>query len=274
MSHKQFILAAVAAAGFNVSLGAQVFSFDGLNEPYTQDFNNYRGSEATLPQYFSVSWDEGRITPPDDPFTGVGDFATSDPDTSYGAFTAFTSNNADFSFGIRERAPVDLRDARLFFAFTNNTGSPISSFEVSYDVEAWFIGDRRNRIRLKYDTMLDSPDRDTFEEDIFSTDNPSSEMTVGTMVDGSLAANRTTVSGTVDLTTLDDGTGEFFGPLGPGETAYFRWQFSNTDGDGGSLRSGLAINNLSVTAIPEPSVYAAVGGLFALAIVCLRRRRR
>ena len=274
MDRKRIILATTGAFYFAASLSAQVFSFNELNVAYGQDFNDYRGSEATLPQYFSVSWDEGRITPPDDPFTGVGDFATSDPDTSYGAFTAFTSNNADFSFGIRERAPVDLRDARLFFAFTNNTGSPISSFEVSYDVEAWFIGDRRNRIRLKYDTMLDSPDRDTFEVDIFSTDNPSSEMTVGTKVDGSLAANRTTVSGTVDLTTLDDGTGEFFGPLGPGETAYFRWQFSNTDGDGGSLRSGLAINNLSVTAIPEPSVYAAVGGLFALVLVCLRRRRR
>lgn len=270
MHRKKSIFAAVAAVGFAASLGAQVFSFDELNQPYTQDFNTYQGTAATLPENFSVSWDESRIA---DPFTGVGDFATSDPDDSYGAFSAFTSDNGAFSFGIRERAPIDLRDARLFFAFTNNTGVSVSSFEVSYDVEAWFIGDRRNRIRLKYDTLLDSPDRDTFEVDIFSTDNPSAEMTVGTKVDGSLAANRTTVSGTVDLTTLDDGTGEMFGALAPGETAYFRWQFSNTSGDGGSLRSGLAINNLSVTAIPEPSVYAAVGGLLALVLVCLRRRR-
>ncbi|TVQ74931.1 MAG: T9SS C-terminal target domain-containing protein, partial [Balneolaceae bacterium] len=43
-----------------------------------------------------------------------------------------------------------------------------------------------------------------------------------------------------------------FEPLAPGETAWFRWQFSNADGDGGSLRSGLAVNNL-VISIAEPT---------------------
>ena len=223
------------------------FSFTNDMITYTQDFNDYRGSLETLPQYFMVSWDEERT---DNPFTGVGDFDTSDPESSYGAFAAFTSDSEDFSFGIREREPEDLRDARLFFTFTNNTDQPISEFEVSYDVEAWFIGDRRNRIRLKYDNVLDSDERDTFEEDIFSTDNPSAETQIG-KVNGALTENRITVSGVVDITTVDDGTGTMFEPIQPGETAYFRWQFSNTDGDGGSLRSGLAVNNLEITAMIE-----------------------
>ena len=223
------------------------FSFTNDMITYTQDFNDYRGSLETLPQYFMVSWDEERT---DNPFTGVGDFDTSDPESSYGAFAAFTSDSEDFSFGIREREPEDLRDARLFFTFTNNTDQPISEFEVSYDVEAWFIGDRRNRIRLKYDNVLDSDERDTFEEDIFSTDNPSAETEIG-KVNGALTENRITVSGVVDITTVDDGTGTMFEPIQPGETAYFRWQFSNTDGDGGSLRSGLAVNNLEITAMIE-----------------------
>jgi len=209
----------------------------------TQDFNEYRGTEETLPDGFFVSWDESRT---DNPFTGVGNFDTSDPDEAYGGFTAYTSGNGDYSFGIRERTPVDLRNSRLFMEITNDTDQPIFEFEVSYDVEAWFIGDRRNRIRLKYDD--DREDPESFDEDIFSTDNPSSELTPGTKVNGSLAENRTTISGKVDITELER-DGVPIGPLAPGATAWFRWQFSNADGDDGSLRSGLAVNNISVTPV-------------------------
>ncbi|TVQ75627.1 MAG: hypothetical protein EA363_00235, partial [Balneolaceae bacterium] len=240
------------AFAIDLERGVIAFSFTNDLMTYTQDFNDYRGSRATLPEFFSVTWDD-RI---DNPFTGVGDFDTSDPDEAYGGFAAYTAGDGDYSFGIRERAPVDLRDGRLFFAFTNNTDQPISKFEVSYDVEAWFIGDRRNRLRLKYDD--DPEDPESFDEDIFSTDNPSSETTVGTKVNGSLAENRTTVSGTVDITALER-DGVAFEPLAPGETAWFRWQFSNADGDGGSLRSGLAVNNLVITAVVEPEI-----GTFAL----------
>lgn len=244
----------------NSFLGAQ-HAFTDFSTAYTENFNNYRGSSATLPDNMFVTWDQGRTS---EPFQGV----------NTGAFTAYTSDSVNHSFGIRERNPVDLRDGRLFFEFTNNTGTAITGFNVSYDVEAWFIGDRRNRIRLKYDTLLDSPDRSTFETDIFSTENPSATTTPNTAVDGSLAANRITVSGFVDLFALDDGTGEFFGALAPGETAYFRWQFSNADGDGGDLRSGLAINNFQITAIPEPSTYATIFGMLTLGLLGFRHFRR
>ncbi len=208
-----------------------------------QDFNTYRGTAASLPDGVSVTWDDSRI---ENPFTGVGNLNTSDPDEAYGGFAAYTSGNGDYSFGIRERAPVDLRDARLFIEITNNTDQFIFEFEVSYDVEAWFIGDRRNRIRLKYDDDREHPE--SFDEDIFSTDNPSSVTTPGTKVNGSLAENRTTISGRVDVSELQR-DGDTIGPLAPGATGWFRWQFSNTDGDEGSMRSGLAVNNISITPI-------------------------
>lgn len=259
-----------AALGLAAATASAQFSFDSIGQTYTEDFNEYRGSAETLPDHMFVSWDTSRsgMSGPDSPYTGVNS----------GAFTAYTSDNVDHSFGIRERNPVDLRDGRLFFEFTNDTGEAITGFNVSYDVEAWFVGDRRNRIRLKYDDHLDtstSPGgRATFETDIFSTDNPSPIGTLsGTDLDGSLADNRTTVSGFVDLLTLDDGTENFFGPLAPGETAYFRWQFSNTDGDLGNLRSGLAINNVSITAIPEPSTVLLVALTGLVAFAGLRRRK-
>ncbi|TVR16458.1 MAG: T9SS C-terminal target domain-containing protein, partial [Balneolaceae bacterium] len=223
--------------------GLVPFSFTHENSQFEESFADYRGSEDTLPDHMFVTWDEDRLA---NPFTGIGNIDSSNPETEYGNFTAYTSDGQEFSFGIRERAPQDLRNARLFFAFTNDTDEPIRTFRVSYDVEAWFIGDRRNRIRLKYDDLVTSDERSTFETDIFSTDNPSSTITPGTKVNGSLVENRTRVSGVVDITEIDNGTGVPFSPLEPGETAYFRWQFSNTSGDQGSLRSGLAVNNISI----------------------------
>lgn len=241
------------ALGQNGDEHQESFSFSASSPTYEEHFNTYRGSAETLPAYLSISWDEGRLA---NPFGGVGDLRTDDPDNSYGNLSAYTADGESFSFGIRERAPDDLRDARLFFHFRNDTDEPLSVFHVSYDVEAWFIGDRRNRIRLKFDNTLDSDSRDTFETDIFSTDNPSAETSVGVKVDGSQNQHRITVSAVVDITTIDDGTGTMFEPLQPGEQAWFRWQFSNADDDGGSLRSGLAINNIVISAGAEQEVFA------------------
>ena len=240
---------------------AEPFSFGAIGQTYTEDFNDYRGTEATLPAHMFVTWDTVSIGE-DSPYQGV----------NTGALTAYTSDSVDHAFGIRERLPVDLRDARLYFEFTNNTGQAITGFHIRYDVEAWYVGNRRNRIRLKYDTTLGDG---RFETDIFSTDNPSSETTARTAVNGSLPEHRVTVTGFVNLLTLDDGSGSLFGPLAPGETAYFRWQFSNrVEGDdSGSHRSGLAINNLSISPVPEPAGIALLAvGLGVWSAFGLRRR--
>lgn len=248
--------------GMAVSASATPFVFESIGQTYTENFNSYRGNTNTLPNNLFVDWDTSQsgMDDPNAPFQGV----------NTGAFTAYTSDDADHSFGIRERNPENLRDARLYFEFTNNTGEDIFGFNVSYDVEAWYVGDRRNRIRLKYDDQLGA---NRFEEDIFSTDNPSTTTAFRTNVDGSLADNRTTVSGYVDLTTYLDPDGDPFGPLAPGATAYFRWQFSNIEvGEGsGSHRSGLAINNLSIQAIPEPGTVGLLAAASAF-IMYLRRK--
>ncbi len=49
----------------------------------------------------------------------------------------------------------------------------------------------------------------------------------------------------------------------------------NSDGAGGTTNLGIfEIDNLVVTTIPEPRVYAALAGLLAMGLVLLRRRRR
>ncbi len=240
--------------GFGSVIQADDFySFDSIGVAFEEDFNSYRGTEESLPAFFSVTWDEDRTL---EPFTGVGHFETSNSEFEYGGFSAYTADGENFSFGIREREPVDLRDARLFFSFTNNTGVAIEGFWVSYDVESWYRGDRLNRIRLKYDVTLSSEERDTFETDIFSTDNPGENISADSKQNGSLPENRVRVTGYIDLSEFEIVPGDevlgTFGPLQPGETAYFRWQFSNlATGESGSLRSGLAINNVEIIANGE-----------------------
>ncbi|TVQ51913.1 MAG: hypothetical protein EA377_11320 [Phycisphaerales bacterium] len=155
-------------------------------------------------------------------------------------FTAYTNGETGNSFGIRERGETDLQDSRLFYEFMNNTGDIVVGFNVSYDVECWYHGQRANRIRLKYNNATSGFGS---IDDIVSTDNPLGPGGPGAPVDGSLPENRVEVSVTIDLVDLG------FAPIGVGQTSFLRWQYSNADGDGGNPRSGLGINNLVVEPI-------------------------
>ncbi len=244
------------------------FSFNSIGQSYTQNFDSFRGSEQTLPPYFSMTADEGT-----DIFRGVFDSTTS----SASAFTgimATTTGGLDYSIGWRESTgSAELSDARLLFTFTNNTGEAITGFNFSYDVEAWVNGRRDNQLRFKYDIYANSAaaqaaaGRDAFETDVAATINPHhtpiANNNLQSVLDGKAPANRVTVSGTVDLTTLllnetNPGLG-VFGALLPGQTAYFRWQISNANLNDGN-RSALAIDNLMLTPL-------AAGAATALAWV-------
>lgn len=244
MINKLCILSALLILSFSSTFGSDPkFTFTLPNQTITEDFNTYRGTEATLPADIFVEWDTSRIS---NPFTGVGEL--NDPESDYGGLTAFTADNENFSFGIRERAPIDLRDARVFLPIKNETGTPIRFFLISYDVETWFNGQRDNRIRLKYDDIIASG---RFEEDLASTINPlgGGEEPPGLRTDGSDPDNRLRVEVLVDLEEYAHPDTGIFGALPDGETAWFRWQVSNADIGSGSLRSGLAINNLEIQAL-------------------------
>jgi MYXO-CTERM domain-containing protein len=240
---------------------------------YAEDFDGFRGSEATLPAGFSAT---GGGT---DIFRGVFD-TTTDAASAFTGIMAATPDGTNHALAWRESTGgANLADGRIFLTITNNTGSPISGFHISYDVQAWVNGRRDNQVRFKYDTFLDSTaaGRSVFETDIFATVNPNHAVIAANgdqfVLDGSAVGNFVTVSDFVDLNTLlidqNDPAAGVFGALADGETAYFRWQISNatlTDGN----RSALGIDNLSITPVPEPG--AAMLG--ALAMLAMLRRRR
>ncbi|TVQ21211.1 MAG: hypothetical protein EA383_17375 [Spirochaetaceae bacterium] len=228
---------------------------------FEADFDDYRGTRSTMPAGMFVSGenDEGDpVGPAFYPFAGV--FEVTAAAEAFSGFGAFTADGESFSFGIRERGEVDLRNARVFIEYTNETGRPIVGFRVSYDVETWIQGERDNRIRLKYHT-----DTSGFASvrDIVSTVNPAGALHSAAgarLVDGSLAENRTRVDVAFLLGELEahgeDGLYPY-GPLEPEETAYFRWQYSNAQLTDGDTRSALALNNVRVEPIYE---HSAAGG--------------
>ena len=233
------------------------YSFNSLGQTYAQNFNLFRGTDATLPNHFSFTADSGT-----DIFRGVFDSTTSAASTFTGVMGT-TTNSLDYSVAWRESTgAAALGDGRLLFAVTNNTGQPITKFNFSYDVEAWVNGQRNNEVRFKYDIYADSTasqagaGRTAVNSEIATTVNPH-HTPIATneaqfVLDGKAAANRVTVSGQVDLSTLlvdtaTPGLGSF-GALQSGQTAYFRWQISNANLTIGN-RSALGVDNFSLTPV-------------------------
>lgn len=231
--------------------GSEVhFHFTEIGQTIKEDFNSFRGTRESLPANIHLDWDTD-IT--QQPYGGVGDYRTSDPSSSYGGFVAYTADGENFSFGIRERQPHDLRDARVYLPIFNGTGQSVRYIRVSYDIEVWFNGERDNRIRLKYDDTFGGG---RFEYDVVSTTNPmGGGQRSGVKMNGSLPENRVPVEVVIDLQEYLDPRDVPFGSLPSGQSAWLRWQFSNADvntGGGSAERSGLAINNLKVTLLESP----------------------
>lgn len=272
---------AALGAGLMLSASAQSVSFTAINQTYSQNFNGFDGTQGSLPSGWSH---EGSGT---DIFRGVFNSGTASAADFTGVMAATNGTSGNSIVWRESTGGASLGDFRLILAVTNNTGEAITGFNFSYYLETWVNGRRDNELRFKYDTVLTDPDRDTFQTDILPRDsvdtrNPNHTVIADNndqfVLDGSLVANRTLVTGFLDLSTYlideTDPSAGFFGPLGVGETAYLRWQISNNQLTAGN-RSALGINDLQLTAIPEPGTYAAIFGALAvgLALWCRRNRR-
>ena len=162
---------------------------------------------------------------------------------SAGLFGTGSSSFGDtYSFGASgsvERAFGGLRAANgvstLGSAFTNNTGSTITSLVVSYTGEQWRLGatGRTDRLDFQYSTNATSLTSGTWTDvDQLDFNGPQSNGTVGAL-DGNAAANRTAITG--EITGLN---------IAPGATVWLRWN----DFDAAGADDGLAIDDFSIVA--------------------------
>ena len=223
---------------FATTAVAQV-SLTTLGSPSTQNFDSLASSgtpawtdNSTLPGWYSQ-------------FTAV----TTNP-TTYATGTGTSTTGALYSFGVAGTNPVTDRalgslasgtPGNILFAvrFANNTGTTITSFNISYNGEEWRNGGNATPQKLDFQyqivsagTITDANTPTTGWTDFDSLDFTSPIATVtAAALDGNAAANRTALSATLTVS------------VPAGQEIWLRWLDTNDAGND----HGLAIDDLSVT---------------------------
>jgi hypothetical protein len=224
----------------NAVPGSPSISITTLGTPITQNFDALSSVVAA-----NVTWT--------DDSTLVGWYSTR---TTYNVATGSSNTGALYSFGVAGVNPVTDRalggvgsggTGTFYFALklTNNTGSSISSVDISYNGEQWRDGGAAvpvaQTMAFQYQvanagtiTDADTPSTGWTTFPTLSFTSPTFTNTgAGVLLDGNAAANRTAKSATITFGT----------PVAVGQEIWIRWEDLN---DGGNDH-GLAVDDLSIT---------------------------
>jgi hypothetical protein len=189
--------------------------------------------------------------------------------TTVVAGTGRATTGANYNFGVAgtnavgERALGSLassstqRDTEVHF--TNNLGFDLTQFTISYDGEQWRNGD--TTVAANTMTLQLSTDGLNWTSlgSVFNFVSPINGVS-GSALDGNASANRIAgIGGTFSPST----------PILNGAVFYLRW----ADPDDAGADDGLALDNFTFSAIPEPSVYMLLGvGILLCGQRFLRRK--
>lgn len=221
---------------------------------YTENFDIGTSTTASLPSGFKMS-PAGASSPT---WSNSGNFSA----VSQGASSGSPSQGGRYNWGngtsTSDRAIGFMTSGSygspnsIMADFTNNTGSTISSLELSYDYERYRINTAAASVSFYY--SLDG-----------STWTLASAGNSGAFTTGSSSytfSGGTVVSKSFTLTGLSIASGSDF---------YLRWSFETT----GSNSQGIGLDNLSVSAsaVPEPYHYGMALAAMLGIIVFLRCRK-
>jgi hypothetical protein len=142
-------------------------------------------------------------------------------------------------------------------ALTNSTGATITQFDLSFDWERWFDADISVDQTLTFAYSLDAT---SLTSGTFTSVSSASVTYSAPQGSQLWAASPLVASRSITVTGIE---------WAPGATLWLRWQDVNEGGGD----HGVGIDNVSLTAIPEPSSAALLFSGFAAAAVALRRRR-
>jgi len=172
--------------------------------------------------------------------------------------------------GSQNRALGILTDASGNFAFFGanfqNSGlAPITRLNISYTGEEWRLGVEGHQNTLQFQYSLDA--KNVSDPNATWLNAPALNFVTPNLTgvgahDGTLAINQTQIASTISFLNIPSGG-----------TFWIRWQEvgvgQNTNGD------GLAVDNFSISAVPEAStILAGVGTLGLVAAAILRPRAR
>lgn len=188
--------------------------------------------------------------------TGTGDFARGITTGGVTTGGVYALGSSDFALMIQPGS-TDWTPGTLVLKTQNAMGTAASKFSISYDLYVNNDQDRSNSFNFSY--SLDGGAN-------FITDGLSNALFTYTST-APLDASGWILVGTASASiTLSSN-------LANGQDILFQW--SGDDIGGSGSRDEFGVDNISVgmTAIPEPSTYAAIMGLITFAVVMVRRRR-
>jgi hypothetical protein len=173
----------------------------------------------------------------------------------------FTSSDTDRSFGGRATADYPMV---LALRLKNNTGVTLTEFTLSYTLEVTRWRAKGNQATANVSYLIGAPAN--WRTDTF-TASPSLNLTTvygGAWadavdnVDGNLNDNRASIASTIFGLNWTSGS-----------DLWIRWTVATGNG-----LPNVGLDDVSFTAVPEPSTYAALAGIPVLGLALYMRRRR
>ncbi len=266
MKKTLFIL---AASSFVAATSAQAqLSLTALNSPRVVTFDStlagvsngqFSGSgfQATpsTGQLDSDAWAATGWSDGDLGFAGsrtTGDYArgsTSSTAITTGGFYAFGTTNRSL---LVQPGGSDFAPGTLTLRVQNNTGDAVSAFSLSYSLAVRNDQNRSSSFNFSYSTDDSNYVTTSLTNPLFTYTSPAPSDSNGMVAIGSPSA-------TVSASVADGGY------------LYLRW--SSNDVAGSGSRDEFSLDNISVTAVPEPHEYAlGIAGLVMLIVIARRRR--
>lgn len=189
---------------------------------------------------------------------------SSKADGSYRSGTGSASLGDTYSLGSSgERALGEVTTGTLLSSFgaqlQNSSGSVLNNLQIGYVGEQWRRGSATaDRLDFSYSldatSLSDGTWSDVDSLDFHSVQNAGSSGAL----DGNLMENQSSISGSLTGLSIEEG-----------DTFWIRWAGFDVVGSD----HGLAIDNLTLAAVPEPEEYALVFGSGLVAFATFRRFR-
>lgn len=267
---KKTLLLLTATLGLaGTSAHATAIAITALNDTYVQDFNTLISTDGDSATYVDETTIAGWIVNSDSMDNNSDIYVAEDGSSTSGQVYSFGADgNSDRALGYLGSGSNDYFNAVI--RLVNDTGSTVNQISLSFVGEQWRSGgntsDNNNAIVFSHRKFVAGAGSVPASTNLtgwsavnsFDFSAPQTNLAAGSL-NGNLAANRTSISGAISGLNWTNG-----------EELWLRW----TGDDGSGTDAGLGIDDVNITAIPEPSTFALVvlTGMAALGILGRRKK--